>query len=161
MFNSQKYKNIKIIVTDFDGVITDGKAFFSCVSDEIFRQVSFKDIMGISVAVKNGYKVGIISGENNKIIDMLAKKFNLEDIHQNIRQKAIVIDQISEKYNVPLSDICYIGDDINDICVLEKVGLAITVPNANKKVKELEYVYITETSGGDGAFREVVDNLIS
>lgn len=152
--------NIKLIATDFDGVLTDGFVYYSSDSVEELKRISFKDIMGISLAVKNNYKVAIISGEKNKIIDRVANKFNLEDVHQGIRDKLAALSAISEKYELPMSNICYLGDDINDIPVLERVGLAITVPEANCKVKKLNNIYITEAQGGNGAFREVVDLLL-
>ncbi|EKE03109.1 MAG: acylneuraminate cytidylyltransferase [uncultured bacterium] len=152
--------DIKLIATDFDGVVTDGFVYYSNESLEEIKRVSFKDIMGMSLAVKNGYKVAIISGERNKIIDRVANKFNLEDVHQGIKDKLAILLSISEKYSLPLSNICYLGDDINDIPVLEKVGLAVTVPDANCKVKDLNNIYITTAQAGNGAFREVVDLLL-
>ncbi|OGI04914.1 MAG: hypothetical protein A2Y25_00625 [Candidatus Melainabacteria bacterium GWF2_37_15] len=153
-------KNIKIIATDFDGVLTDGYVYYSSVSDEEVKRISFKDIMGMSLAVKNGYKVAIISGEKNYIIDRLAAKFKLEDVHQGIKDKLAALTSISEKYGVPLSEICYIGDDINDILALEVVGAAVTVPQANYRVKQVPGVLITQANAGDGVFREVIDSLL-
>ncbi|OGI02157.1 MAG: hypothetical protein A2104_03850, partial [Candidatus Melainabacteria bacterium GWF2_32_7] len=115
-------KNIKLIVTDFDGVLTDGYVFYSSVSDEEIKRISFKDIMGISLAVKNGYKVAIISGEKNKIIDKLANKFLLQDVHQGIKDKLTSLQSIAEKYKLSCEEICFIGDDINDISALEWAG---------------------------------------
>jgi len=121
-------KEIKLIATDFDGVITDGFVYYSSNSIEEMKKVSYKDIMGFSLAVKNGYKIAVISGDTSPVIDKIADKFKLKDIYQGIRDKLSVLLSISEKYGVPLSNICYIGDDINDIPVLEKVGIAVTVP---------------------------------
>ncbi len=157
----QKFnKDIKIIATDFDGIMTDSCVYFSSDSMEEQKKVSYKDIMGMSLAVKNGYKLAIISGENSPIIDRVANRFNLEDVHKGIKNKRESIEQISQKYSVPLSQICYLGDDINDICVLERVGFAVTVPDANFKVKEIPRIYITKAQAGNGAFREIVDLLI-
>ena len=153
-------KNIKIIVTDFDGVLTDGFVYYSSVSNEEIKKISFKDIMGISLALKNGYKVAIISGEKNRIIDHLAGKFHLEDVHQGIKDKLSILKSISEKYFIPFSEICYIGDDINDISALEVAGLAITVPEANYKVKKISNIFITTAGSGNGVFREVIDSLL-
>ena len=153
-------KDIKLIVTDFDGVLTDGYVFYSSVSDEEIKSISFKDIMGISLAIKNGYKVAIISGEKNKIIDKLANKFCLEDVHQGTKDKLSALQSIAEKHQLSQDEICFIGDDINDISALEYAGTAITVPEANYKVKNITNIIITTAPAGNGAFREVIDALL-
>ena len=153
-------KNIKLIATDFDGVLTDGHVYYSSVSDEEIKKISFKDIMGISLAIKNNYKIAIISGEKNYIIDRLARKFNIEEVHQGIKDKLSVLKNISEKHFISFSEICYIGDDINDISALEKAGVAVTVPDANYKVKKVPGILITKANSGNGAFREVIDSLL-
>lgn len=154
-------KDVKLIITDFDGVMTDGFLYLSSNSFEEQKRVSFKDIMGMSLAVKNGYKVAIVSGEANQIIDIIANKFKLEDVHQGIKDKCSVVKSIAEKYSLSLDEVCFIGDDINDIPALEVVGIPITVPEANYKVKELSNILITSADGGNGAFREVVDSLLN
>ena len=151
---------IKLIATDFDGVLTDGYVFYSSVSDEEIKRISFKDIMGISLAVKNGYKIAIISGEKNKIINKLADKFCLEDVHQGIKDKLSALQSIADKYQLSQDEICFIGDDINDISALEWVGTPITVPEANYKVKNITNILITTASAGNGVFREVIDSLL-
>ena len=153
-------EGIKLIATDFDGVLTDGYVFYSSVSDEEIKRISFKDIMGLSLAVKNGYKIAIISGEKNKIINKLADKFRLEDVHQGIKDKLSSLQSIAEKYQLSQDEICFIGDDINDISALEWVGTPITVPEANYKVKDITNILITTASAGNGVFREVIDSLL-
>lgn len=153
-------KNIKLIATDFDGILTDGYVFFSSVSDEEIKRISFKDIMGLSLAIKNGFKVAIISGEKNKIIDKLAGKFNIEDVHQGIKDKLSSLQSIAEKYRLLPEEICFLGDDINDIAALEWAGTSITVPDAHFKVKKIKNILITTAPAGNGAFREVVDSLL-
>lgn len=156
-----KLKKIKLIVTDFDGIMTDGGVYLSSISTEEVKKVSYKDIMGLSLAVKNNYIVGVISGENSSIIDKIAGRFNLVDIHKGIKQKADSLNEIIKKYNLKPENVCYLGDDINDISALEIAGFAVTVPGANYKVKQLENIYITKSLAGDGAFREVIDLLLS
>jgi len=151
---------IKLIATDFDGIVTDGFVYFSSEYSGELKKVSFKDIMGMSLAVKNGYKIAIISGEKNSIIDKIADKFKLEDVHQGIKDKLAVLLSISEKYKLSLDQICYLGDDINDISTLEKVGFAVTVPDSNYKVKNIPNIYITKANAGNGAFREIIDLLL-
>jgi len=151
---------IKLIATDFDGVLTDGYVFYSSVSDEELKRISFKDIMGISLALKNNYKVAIISGDKNKIIDKLANKFALEDVHQGIKDKLSVLKSIADKYQLSQDEVCFIGDDINDIEALEWAGTAVTVPEANYKVHKVPNVITTATNAGNGVFREVIDLLL-
>ena len=92
--------------------------------------------------------------------DYIAEKFSLEDIHQGIRNKLPVLEEIKNKYSLKPDEIVYIGDDVNDIDCLKSVKYAITVKQANYKVKELPEVQITQAAAGDGAFREVVDNIV-
>ena len=155
------YKNkIKMIITDVDGVLTDGGVYVSTQNTEQVKKLNFKDLMGMSLAIKNGYRIGIISGEKNQIIDGIAVRFGIEDVHQGIRVKLPVFQSILEKYSLSPEEVCYIGDDVNDLEVLKFVKTAITVPDANFKVKEIENIIISSFCGGQGAFREVVDSLI-
>lgn len=150
---------IKFIITDFDGIVTDNCVYVDA-NGNISRKLNFKDIMAFSILKKNGYKIGIISGEENSAIEILREKFNIEEIHQKIRIKIDVIKSIIEKYNLSPEEFLYIGDDINDIEALNFAKYAITVPNAVQKVKEIDGIQITSSCGGDGAFREVVDCLL-
>lgn len=150
---------IKLIVSDFDGIFTDNTVFI-LDEDKKLKRLSFKDLMGVSVAVKNGIRVAIISGEKSKEIDYIAEKFALEDIHQGIRNKLPVFQSVKQKYQLKDEEVLYVGDDINDIECLSMCKYAITVKQANYKVKELSHIQITESDAGDGAFREIVDNIL-
>lgn len=152
-------KTIKMVITDFDGVVTDNCVYIA--NDfTMSRKLNFKDIMAFFILRKNGYKIGIISGEQNAAIETLAKKFQIEEIHQNIRIKIDVLKDIVERYNLSKEEFLYIGDDINDVECLEFAKYKITVPHSVQKVKEVEDIQITENQAGNGAFREVVDCLI-
>lgn len=152
-------KNIKMVITDFDGIFTDNSVIVNA-DKSISRKVSFKDLMGVSILVKNGYKVGIISGEKNPIIEMIAEKFKLTEIFMDIRVKIDVLKDILKRNNLSVDEVIYVGDDVNDKECLEYVSTKITVPNANKKIKQIEGIQITSVTGGDGAFREIVDEII-
>ena len=152
-------KTIKMVITDFDGVVTDNCVYIA--NDfTMSRKLNFKDIMAFSILRKNNYKIGIISGEQNAAIETLAKKFQIEEVHQNIRIKIDVLKDIVERYKLSKEEFLYIGDDINDVECLEFAKYKITVPHSVQKVKEVEDIQITENQAGDGAFREVVDCLI-
>ena len=148
-----------MVITDFDGIFTDNSVIVNA-DKSISRKVSFKDLMGVSILVKNGYKVGIISGEKNPIIEMIAEKFKLTEIFMDIRVKIDVLKDILKRNNLSVDEVIYVGDDVNDKECLEYVSTKITVPNANKKIKQIEGIQITSVDGGDGAFREIVDEII-
>lgn len=152
---------IKMVVSDFDGVFTDGSVYIS-EGNEIQKKLNFKDIMGVSILIKNGFKFAIISGEDSNILNYFKTKFNIEDIYGGIRQKGIILNKIMEKYNLSSNEILYIGDDINDISAMELTDYPVAPKNLNPilslKVKNLQ---ITDASGGCGAIREIADNLVS
>lgn len=152
-------ETIKMVITDFDGIVTDNCVYIDN-NGNMSRKINFKDIMAFSLLNKNGYKVGIISGESNSAIEILRKKFNIEEIHQGIRNKLEVLNSIINKYQLTEDEFVYIGDDVNDFDSLNSTKYAITVPNAVKKVKDIKHIQITNVSGGDGAFREIVDTIL-
>lgn len=153
-------KTIKMVISDFDGVMTDNCIY---IDDDlkISRKVNFKDIMAVSLLKKAGIQLAFISGEKNPIIDLLAERFSLFEVHQNIRVKIDVLKSILERNKLKSEEVLYIGDDINDIECLDFCSTKITVPNSTHLVKKLAGIQITKESGGNGAFREVVDCLLN
>ena len=152
-------KNIKILICDFDGVFTDGGIFVG-ENYQTFKKVSYKDLMGVSLVLKAGYKLAFVSGEKTAAIDLICKKFKIEDNFQDIRNKKEVVLKILQKYSYNANDVLYIGDDVNDIEAMKLAEYRIAPPNANYKIKDVENIQFTNSFGGDGAFREVVDNLL-
>ena len=150
---------IKFVITDFDGIVTDNCVYIDS-KGEMTRKLNFKDVMAFSILRKNGYHIGIVSGEKNSAIEIIAKKFKVEEVHQDIRVKIDVIKSIIERYKLKKDEFVYIGDDINDLEALKFAKYAITVPDAVAPVKAVEGIQITTAHGGNGAFREVVDCLI-
>lgn len=164
MLNLLHKGKIKLIASDFDGIFTDGGYYLSCSGCDNFKKVNYKDIMGISLWIKSGGKFAIISGDSCEAINFLTEKFKLEDSHQGLRfhQKRETLEGVMQKYSLSPEEVCYIGDDVNDIEALKSVKTAITVPDANYKVKqEISDIIITEAKGGFGVVREVVDSLLN
>ena len=154
-------KKIKMIVSDFDGVFTDGSVYIS-EKIEVQKKLSFKEIMGVSLLIKNGYDFAIISGEESNILNYFNEKFNIQEIHGGIRQKGIVLDEIMKKYNLKPEEVLYVGDDINDIPAMELVKYRIAPKNLNPVLEfKVENLQILENSGGNGAIREIVDTLLN
>ena len=148
-----------MIITDFDGIITDNCVYIDS-EGKASRRLNFKDIMAFSLLKKNGYKIAIISGEANSAIETIKEKFQIEDVHQGIRNKLEVIESIVKKYNLTKDNFIYIGDDVNDYESLSFSKYAFTVPDAVQKVKKIKNIKITKNKGGDGAFREIVDSIL-
>lgn len=152
--------NIKMVISDFDGIFTDNSIYID-EDGKISRKINFRDVMGVSLLIKNGFKFGIISGEKNSAIELIKKTFNLEEVHQGIRKKIDVLQDIMERNHLSKEEIIYIGDDVNDIDCLEYVDNKYTVSNGIDKVKNIKNIKITKLSGGKGAFREISDEIIS
>lgn len=151
--------SIKMVITDFDGIMTDNCVYIN-EDFTMSRKLNFKDIMGLSRLRKNNIDVAIISGEKNSAIEILAKKFGIKEIHQDIRIKIDVLKSIVERYNLSQEEYLYIGDDVNDLECLKYAKYKISVPHAVEAVKSLDDIQITNSKAGDGAFREVADCLI-
>lgn len=152
-------KTIKMVITDFDGVITDNCVY---ISDDgiLSRKINFKDIVGFYALKKNGIETGIISGEQNAAIETIAKNLEIREVYQKVREKLPILKEIIKKKNLSQEEYLYIGDDINDLECLNYAKYRITVPNAVNQVKNVDNIQITENNGGMGAFREVADCLI-
>jgi 3-deoxy-D-manno-octulosonate 8-phosphate phosphatase (KDO 8-P phosphatase) len=151
---------IKMVITDFDGVVTDNCVYIN-EDFSMSRRLNFKDVMGFSILKKNGYEISIISGEQNSAIEIMAKKFGITEIHQKIRVKIDVLKSIIEKYNLSQDEYVYIGDDVNDLECLNFAKYKITVPHAVEKVKDVKGIQVTQNKAGEGAFREVADCLVN
>lgn len=153
------FSNIKLFVSDFDGIFTDGK--LTVYSDgKTSKIIDYKDIMAVSIIIKKGIVFAVISGEKSEAIDILKSKFPQIETFQNERNKIKILESLMNKYNISNENVIYMGDDINDIDCLKTVGHSITVPNAHEKVKELNNIIITHNTGGNGAVREVADALL-
>lgn len=152
-------KSIRMVVTDFDGVITDNCVYIN-EDFSMSRKLNFKDIMGFFLLKRNGIDISIISGEKNSAIETMAQKFQITEIHQNIRIKIDVLKDILKKYNLTQEEYVYIGDDVNDLECLNFAKYKITVPHAIEKVKKVDKIQITQSEAGNGAFREVADCLV-
>ena len=148
-----------MVITDFDGVVTDNCVY---VNDDFTtsRKLNFKDVMAFSLLKKNDYDVAIISGEANSAIELLAKKFDIKEVHQKIRIKIDVLKSIIERYGLSQEEYVYIGDDVNDLECLNFAKYKIAPPHSVEKVKAVKDIQVTINAAGDGAFREVVDCLV-
>lgn len=153
------FSTVRFLVTDVDGVLTDGGVYMN-ESGEIMKKFSIYDGLGIKLILEKGIKFAVISSSfSNAIVQRLKKLGINDDVYVGVSNKLEVLKSLSETYDIPLECFLYIGDDLVDIPCLENVGFPIAVKNSVKKVKE-KAIYITETSGGKGAVREICDMLV-
>lgn len=153
-------KKIKMIISDFDGVFTDGTGYVNA-HGEVSKRIHFHDVMGIAIALKFGLKVVIITGEASGAVEYLNKKFDDLEVFQDVKYKIHCVKELADKYHLTADEILYIGDDVNDADSLLFAGVKVTVPNANPLIKNIENIKITNKKGGEGVIREVIDALTS
>ena len=155
----EQCRKIKVVITDVDGVLTDGGMFYSREGD-IMKKFHTRDGMGVTLLRKNNIPTIIITKEKNKIISKWAKKMGIENVYDGVLRKEKVLLEITKKMNVSASEICYIGDDVNDIQILKKVGLSVSPHDAIELAKKTSNI-ITKSKGGEGVLREVADTILS
>lgn len=149
----------KLVLTDIDGVWTDGGMYYDQTGNE-WKKFNTYDSAGILLCKKQNIPVGIITGEKTEIVKRRAEKLNVDYLFQGISDKLTVVKTICNELNITLEDVAYIGDDINDIEVLKNAGITAAPSSAPEYIKEL-VDFVTEKKGGEGAFREFVEKMIS
>jgi 3-deoxy-D-manno-octulosonate 8-phosphate phosphatase (KDO 8-P phosphatase) len=154
----EKAPEIKAIAMDVDGVLTDGGVWWGPNGEE-WKRFHFSDIMGLSLARKSGIVIALISGENSPLVDRLATKLSISDVHKDCKDKASALRAFSERHGLRLQEICFIGDDVNDLPALSIVGLSACPADARPAIREHCQV-VTKLTAGNGAVREVVDMLL-
>ena len=155
----RRAQKIELFITDVDGVLTDGRIVLGNEGEE-FKFFHVHDGLGIKLAQKAGIKTAIITGRESKLVARRAGELEISEVHQNIKDKQAVFANLLAKYDISEENVAYIGDDLNDLAILTKVGLALTVANGVAAVKE-EADYITEKEGGQGAVREVIELILA
>jgi len=155
----QKLKQIKLLITDCDGVLTDGGMYYSESGDEL-KKFNTKDGMGISILKEQGIIVAIITGEDVELVKKRARKMNVDEVHCGVKNKLEVYLKLIEKYDLNEQQVAYIGDDINDAEVMRRVGVPISVNDGMNQVKEIAR-YVTKKNGGEGAVREVCELILN
>jgi len=155
-----KAKKIKLIATDIDGVWTDSKMYYTS-EGSFMKSFSTYDGMGTSMLLKNNFIVAMITSEyeNINILKTRAAKLKIKEVYYNEQNKLSRIKYLSEKYNLTLSNIAYIGDDLNDLDVLKNVGLS-AMPPTSPILDMFTPDIITKNNGGDGAFRNLSDIIL-
>jgi 3-deoxy-D-manno-octulosonate 8-phosphate phosphatase (KDO 8-P phosphatase) len=150
---------IKAVVMDVDGVLTDGTVSLDEEGHES-KRISFADIMGVSLGRRSGLRFALVSGEDGPTLDQIARKFGIDEIFRGCKDKASALREFAARHDLDLSDVCFIGDDVNDVPALEISGLA-AVPATAQSAAIAKATIVTTRGGGSGSVREVIDQLLA
>lgn len=150
---------IELIVLDVDGTLTNGQITYSSNGDEL-KSFDVSDGLAISVWTKHlGKKLAIITGRNSLIVKRRAKELGVAHLHQGIKNKQEVLEDILEQEGLSWSQVACIGDDLNDYKMLKKAGLSFTPQNGSHYIKEFVHV-VCKNKGGEGAVREMIEYIV-
>jgi len=150
---------IKAVALDVDGVLTDGTFWWGPDGTE-FKRFSFADVMGISLARKAGLVFALISGEESPLVDRFAKKMKIDHVYKGCKDKATALRAFAAATQLELIEICFMGDDVNDLSALRIAGVAAAPANAHPEVRAVA-TRVTRQRGGDGAVRELLDEFLA
>ena len=148
----------KLILTDIDGVWTDGGMYYDDTNIELKKFHTY-DSAGVLFAHRMGIKVGILTGENTNIVKRRADKLLVEYCFLGVKDKLQKALELCAENGITLEEVAYIGDDINDLALLKKVGFS-AAPSSSPEYVKKHVKYVTIKAGGDGAFREYVEYLL-
>ncbi|SFT50441.1 3-deoxy-D-manno-octulosonate 8-phosphate phosphatase (KDO 8-P phosphatase) [Lishizhenia tianjinensis] len=148
----------KLVLTDIDGVWTDGGMYYDQGENEL-KKFNTGDSAGVLFLKLSNIPVGIVTGENTQIVKRRAVKLKIDHLFLGVKNKVEVIEHLLQKLNLEWKDVAYIGDDINDIIVLQKAGFSATPSNAPDYVQKHADLTLP-VKGGDGAFRAFVEYLL-
>lgn len=154
----QRAKNIKLVILDVDGVLTNGDLFFFEGGE--YKAFNSRDGLGLALLVKMGIALAIISGNRSESVTRRLKKFGITHVYQGVEDKAIVYKEIKDALSVDDTQVAYMGDDLIDLPVMTQVGLATAVADADAFVRQQAH-WVSRYRGGKGAVRELSELILS
>jgi 3-deoxy-D-manno-octulosonate 8-phosphate phosphatase (KDO 8-P phosphatase) len=154
----QKARSVKLLISDVDGVLTDGSIIYDAAGSET-KVFDARDGMIIVALLNAGIKVAILSGRNSKVVDIRARELGIPIVRQGAIRKLEVLQSILEEVGVTAEETAFIGDDVNDVTVLRAVGLAFSPANGVAQAREVAD-YVTRAGGGHGAVREIGEMIL-
>jgi 3-deoxy-D-manno-octulosonate 8-phosphate phosphatase (KDO 8-P phosphatase) len=157
-FLKSTLKQIKILLLDVDGVLTDGSIWMGN-QGEIAKPFYVRDGFAIVYAQKKGIEVGIITGRSSECLKRRAEDLHITCLYQGVKDKFEILEKILKEKNLTLQQVAYMGDDIPDICILNKVGLPAAPRDAASEVKHIAK-YISSKNGGRGAVRDLLEKIL-
>lgn len=154
----ERIKRVKVLILDIDGVMTDGHIIYSIYGDEL-KFFDVQDGFGITLLRRAGIKSVIITAKKSRIVKIRARDLKVAKAYQGYMDKLKAFNDVMKRFKVKPEEVCFIGDDLIDLPVLKRVGLAVAVPNAVDEVKEHAH-FVTSRAGGHGGVRELCDLIL-
>ncbi|MGB5307079.1 MAG: 3-deoxy-manno-octulosonate-8-phosphatase KdsC [Gammaproteobacteria bacterium] len=154
----EKAAQIRLVIFDVDGVLTDGSLFLSDDGQE-YKAFNSRDGHGIKMLMKHGVEVAIITGRTSRVVEHRMENLGIRHVYQGKLEKLPVFEQLISKLGVPAEATAYVGDDVVDLPVMRRVGLAIAVQDAHPLVRKHSH-WQTPHAGGRGAARDVCEMLM-
>jgi 3-deoxy-D-manno-octulosonate 8-phosphate phosphatase (KDO 8-P phosphatase) len=155
-------KKIRVLLMDVDGVMTDGRVWLLSRRDGTASEIkgfSAYDGAGLKVARTAGLRTGLITGRESSAVSVRARECEIEFVYQGQATKLAAYEEILRATSASDHEVAYVGDDLPDLPILQRVGLAVAVANAAPEVKRAAH-YVTARSGGEGAVREVIELIV-
>jgi 3-deoxy-D-manno-octulosonate 8-phosphate phosphatase (KDO 8-P phosphatase) len=146
-------------MVDVDGVVTNG----TMMLDESGREsktISFADIMGVSIGRRAGLSFAFVSGEGGPLLDVIAARFGIDEVYAGCKDKAGAVRDFAARHDIALAEICFIGDDANDISAMEICGFAVA-PATAQSIAAASAAMVAINAGGAGVVREVIEYLLN
>jgi 3-deoxy-D-manno-octulosonate 8-phosphate phosphatase (KDO 8-P phosphatase) len=156
--NKEKFTNIKLLLLDVDGVLTDGKITYTDAGEEI-KSFNSKDGLGIRLLMDSGIKVGIITGRKSDALTHRCKNLGITLLYDGIKDKLTAFNAILEKNKISASETAFAGDDLPDLPVMKQAGLSICPADAPSYIQD-HSDFVTIQKGGKGAVREICDEIL-
>jgi 3-deoxy-D-manno-octulosonate 8-phosphate phosphatase (KDO 8-P phosphatase) len=158
MTTEQRCENIELILSDVDGVMTDGRIILDSQGIET-KRFHIRDGMGVRLWQKAGYRFGLITLRSSHMVKMRAAELGIDIIRQGTEDKLVAIRQIMSEQRLQPRQVCYIGDDLPDLPAVRAVGLGVAVADACAELRAAAH-HITTAEGGGGAVREIIELIL-
>jgi YrbI family 3-deoxy-D-manno-octulosonate 8-phosphate phosphatase len=151
-------KRIELILSDVDGVLTDGGLYYDNEGIEI-KRFHVRDGMGIQLWQRAGFRFGLLTGRSSHLVKVRAAELNIDLVRQGFEHKLQAAKELIQGLGLSPASVCHIGDDLTDLPVIRHVGLGVAVADAVEEVRQAAH-YVTQLPGGQGAVRELVELLL-
>ena len=156
---TKKLKKIRLVISDVDGVLTDGCMYYSQMGEKL-KKFHTRDGMAVELLLEREIPVILITKENSSIVKSRAKKIRITKLYSGIKFKEKKLKEICDKFSVTPKEIAYIGDDVNDINIMKMVGHSFCPSDSVFKIMQISN-YVCKSKGGEGVLREVTDLILN